>query len=228
MRIYCLLVRYSAYENGIDADTRLIVDGQIVLFPAVVLTSVTFLIVRLYMSLDDQKCQSNSGYQGGNSHEGEAFVFVDVQNDDLACDGDQGHFQDNLDVNNIGEQVCLDGFQQFDADQYQQEESENFQQLINLEDDDGWRDDVPYDNPAQLDGSKNYHNDHHCDKAQHDDVFEFFEKCLHVMFNYRRRFRLSREIIWSAKFGLGDFDFDALPVPGVLFPSTTDYSRYGH
>ena len=151
------------------------------------------------MPLDHEKRQGNCGYQGCNPHQGQAFVFVDVQDNNLACDGDQSHLQDDFDVNDICEQVCLDGFQQFDADQYQQEESENFEQLIDFKQDDGRRDDVPDDDPAQLDSRQHHHDDHHRDEAHHDNVFEFFEKCLHIIPNYRRRIGLSREILCPDK-----------------------------
>jgi len=60
-----------------------------------------------------------------------------------------------------------------------------------------------YDNPAKLDCSQHHHDYHHGDKAQHDNVLEFFKKCLHAIFNYRRRFRLSREIICTDRDRVG-------------------------
>ena len=51
--------------------------------PAVPPAALCFLS-SFYMPLDYEKRQGNCRYQGGNSHQGQTFVSVDVQDDDLA------------------------------------------------------------------------------------------------------------------------------------------------
>ena len=63
---------------------------------------------RLYVPFDHEKRQRHRSNQRTNSHQSQAFIFVEVQDNDLARDGDQRYFQDNLDMYDITDQVGFD------------------------------------------------------------------------------------------------------------------------
>ena len=60
-------------------------------------------------------------------------VGLEVEDDDLAADGDEGDEEDDLGVDGVFLQVELDGLEELDADQDQEEEAEETEQLVDVD-----------------------------------------------------------------------------------------------
>ncbi len=126
----------------------------------------------LYQIITDGQCQNDSRY----SQQRLAGVVLNIQNDDLAGDGDNGNGHDNFRMVGVLFGVGLgDGFQEFDADKHQHEQTKYLEKLTDFEKK-NWRGENVFDyDPSQFDGCEQHNQGHHNEKRADDDSLEFLD-----------------------------------------------------
>ena len=72
-------------------------------------------------------------HERGKPQEDYSLKLLDVEDDDLARDGDDGHYHDDLDVDHVLAQVGLQRLEQLYAEKDEEEEAEDVQKFIHLE-----------------------------------------------------------------------------------------------